>query len=1019
MLTESAHASTSLDMDADEGHSAGDDGRGMTSPRDGVAGADDEVGPLRDSARRAMSREDAVLAKTRSVGDALQGATTWPEDVLGMLVGALPHCLAIPKEERHAVQEDVIKMVEQVLDSIVATKEAAFAEAKAKAKAKEAAAAEGGASVEAARATAAAKAAAAAAAQSRLQRALEPRATEQAALNAAISEQQHDDASCGVAAAEKAALEAALVGDFASLEAGAAELLLTFAEQRSFETHFLRAAQHALRKARADRGNFDVLVVDHFKAQLTGHIELVAEQLASMEAGKSERQATVDSCAAAFEGAEASLAECEGELSAALEEEKEAKATLKCIEAEAKTCRLHPAEALELSADEAAAELTAVREAVRAFAELESRVPAVEEAAQLEVGPSSSGGLELVLALSPAVALVTRVRRRLHCSQAPTLTLSSPKRRLRGKQNRCGQRQQHGIDDCAVEIKEAYEYLGLALGAGASEIKAAYRRSALRDHSDKGGSDDAFRETHSAYEKLMKYAVAASKTFASSGSRTSASVCSPEVFRWSLLELRPTKWAQRLRTASTIGLEETSRWLSSKAAGLTADDLLVYTDRRGQCVGRSNIYREVMRGVTYYRVEISRHRLRCSTPVTTRWEDVIRWQADVSEVLLRLEQRISEFGVDFYVAAQALSCNVLLKFQSCLRIEGAHVISTPTFDLHSALELRKKMLAVGASAARILKAEFGDSLRDARRQNREPGMLALLQKAVAGELHQRHLSVPFPRPLSAPVPLPLAFVDHRPRKLRRNEQENAAIRSHLPDIDFHHLESALKEITWPQCESRKKVMPEGVKSVSAFAMGLVAARFTQEPVCTRTLAEWPQLAQLVTSFINRHADHRFDYTTVQFNREYAAALHTDLNNEGPSYIVGLGTYSGGELWLYDPDGPVHVEVRAPIPGWPSARAGSSLPGRLVDIRNRLVPFNGKLPHMVWPYQGSRTSIVWFTTKKWRSMSDKDFARLRGCLFRLPTEKWKRGVAPGGGQKRKAAPSSGGVGPAKKRPAAAH
>ena len=36
-------------------------------------------------------------------------------------------------------------------------------------------------------------------------------------------------------------------------------------------------------------------------------------------------------------------------------------------------------------------------------------------------------------------------------------------------------------------------------------------------------------------------------------------------------------------------------------------------------------------------------------------------------------------------------------------------------------------------------------------------------------------------------------------------------------------------------------------------------------------------------------------------RNYATKMHVDGNNEGPSQIVGFGDYTGGEVWLYDPE----------------------------------------------------------------------------------------------------------------------
>jgi DnaJ domain len=48
----------------------------------------------------------------------------------------------------------------------------------------------------------------------------------------------------------------------------------------------------------------------------------------------------------------------------------------------------------------------------------------------------------------------------------------------------------------------AYAVLGIAKGASAQEIRAAYKRMALLTHPDQGGSDEAFRAVQRAYERL-------------------------------------------------------------------------------------------------------------------------------------------------------------------------------------------------------------------------------------------------------------------------------------------------------------------------------------------------------------------------------------------------------------------------------------------------------------------------------------------------------------------------------------
>ena len=46
----------------------------------------------------------------------------------------------------------------------------------------------------------------------------------------------------------------------------------------------------------------------------------------------------------------------------------------------------------------------------------------------------------------------------------------------------------------------------------------------------------------------------------------------------------------------------------------------------------------------------------------------------------------------------------------------------------------------------------------------------------------------------------------------------------------------------------------------------------------------------------------------------------DGNNHGPSYIIGLGDYTGGEVWILDEEnGTVEVELPCTMRGWPQLR----------------------------------------------------------------------------------------------------
>ena len=53
-----------------------------------------------------------------------------------------------------------------------------------------------------------------------------------------------------------------------------------------------------------------------------------------------------------------------------------------------------------------------------------------------------------------------------------------------------------------VDNKKYYELLGVEKNASEAEIKKAYRKKALKEHPDKGGDPDKFKEITAAYEIL-------------------------------------------------------------------------------------------------------------------------------------------------------------------------------------------------------------------------------------------------------------------------------------------------------------------------------------------------------------------------------------------------------------------------------------------------------------------------------------------------------------------------------------
>ena len=140
--------------------------------------------------------------------------------------------------------------------------------------------------------------------------------------------------------------------------------------------------------------------------------------------------------------------------------------------------------------------------------------------------------------------------------------------------------------------------------------------------------------------------------------------------------------------------------------------------------------------------------------------------------------------------------------------------------------------------------------------------------------------------------------------------------------------------------------------------------------CSLHTRERPNLCRLLVRFANEHiacarretkksakdADEFF-FTSIQVNKNYASALHVDRNYCGPSLIIGLGNFEGGQLWTFD-QGPL-------------------------DVKNKWVSFDGNLPHGTLCFSGNRYSLIFFTVKHHESILPFHRQRLVELGFSLP------------------------------------
>ena len=89
-------------------------------------------------------------------------------------------------------------------------------------------------------------------------------------------------------------------------------------------------------------------------------------------------------------------------------------------------------------------------------------------------------------------------------------------------------------------------------------------------------------------------------------------------------------------------------------------------------------------------------------------------------------------------------------------------------------------------------------------------------------------------------------------------------------------------------------------------------------------------------------DYAARYTAVAFTRNFEGSPHIDTQNIAPFYGLALGDFSAG-------GGALCVEC--------SAREVAH-----IDTRHRLGRADGRYPHWVAPYTGTRFSVIYYQTR---------------------------------------------------------
>ena len=153
-------------------------------------------------------------------------------------------------------------------------------------------------------------------------------------------------------------------------------------------------------------------------------------------------------------------------------------------------------------------------------------------------------------------------------------------------------------------------------------------------------------------------------------------------------------------------------------------------------------------------------------------------------------------------------------------------------------------------------------------------------------------------------------------------------------------------------EVRQNVIPEGQTWVFSDTLGLLRDRCGRYIMSGASQA-YPHVMLLLNRWMKdcwgEHSQRAFCCTSISFNKGYAAKLHRDGNNHGPSICKAIGEFSGGRLAYYAED-----EKNMELP-----KLKADQQAVFLDVKSAFQVFDGNRAHYVEAFTGERFRTLLF------------------------------------------------------------
>jgi len=209
------------------------------------------------------------------------------------------------------------------------------------------------------------------------------------------------------------------------------------------------------------------------------------------------------------------------------------------------------------------------------------------------------------------------------------------------------------------------------------------------------------------------------------------------------------------------------------------------------------------------------------------------------------------------------------------------------------------------------------------------------------------------------------------------DQEAEKILAKNRKISDQDCVKVLRKWAFRKNEARQNVMPEGVDFVHSDTMGLIRARDGRY-MATAPSVLYPNVFTLFNKWVQDQKPSKyqkpFPFTSISVNYAYAAKIHRDQGNSGPSMGAALGNFTGGRLNAWEDDNKT-LDLDQLLEVKP----------KVLDVSKGPTLFDGRRAHSVEAFKGERFSLVFFSAGKYWKAPKKVQDFLKQCKVEFPSD----------------------------------